>query len=80
MADKTSPMLEEEELLDAFGQTDNEHILNILERLKSLNRAALKKIAEWGEEWCWEHRHEHPVKTKKRMCDECWQLLLEKEG
>ena len=36
-------------------------------------------IAEWGEEWCFEHRHEHPIKTKRRMCDKCWQLLLEKE-
>lgn len=39
-----------------------------------LNKAQLKKIAEWGNEPCFEHRL--GMDGLRRRCRECWQALL----
>ena len=36
------------------------------------SKAQLKKVYEWGEEYCMEHNH---LDTLKRQCPECWQSL-----
>ena len=93
MADKTSPILSDEELdnmttPDPVGGMDvvdraalgEMEVLRI--RLKALRKATacaqLKHTYKWGKGEC----SDHPNKTHRlrRNCPECWQLLLKKEG
>jgi len=42
------------------------------------NKAQLKRIAEWGNEECREHKYYPQLPYwPRRRCNECWQALLE---
>lgn len=43
---------------------------------KAIAKAHLKKVVEWGEEWC-PHTTADDVPQFKRECDKCWQALQE---
>lgn len=83
MADKTSPILTEEEAYEAvkpYRAIMGVGAHDVWESEWAIARAQLKHLYEWGNEPCPHDIHHSMGRNKKHECLECWQLLLEKEG
>ncbi|MCK4388091.1 MAG: hypothetical protein KAW00_04890 [Dehalococcoidia bacterium] len=82
MADKTSPILDTEEIIEAakpFHGNLNQQKIGF-DRDLAVARAQAKHTYEWGNERCEEHwKGGGTPYKKKRECYLCWQLLLEKK-
>jgi hypothetical protein len=79
------PILRDDEIHDAgwikgeFVDTPEGVVCNEIYNLRKILKAQLKKVVEWGNGGCYDHKenktHEKFGRVRRRNCDKCWQEL-----